>query len=105
VRRFLAVTLAVLGGAAAAHAMQCSEWQRLDDDAKLAAINGMIEGHLSSNVGRKFTSENTVAMRRCLERFAERIRDDFDDTCTKGERADMQALDDIFDTYFLSCVQ
>ena len=65
----------------------------------------MIDGHLNSNVGRKYTSENTVAMRRCLEGFVERIRDDFDDACSKGRSTGKKALDDIFDRYFLSCVQ
>jgi hypothetical protein len=104
-RSFLVVCLAVVAWSTSAWAMECSGWQRLDDDQKLAAIQQMIGGHLSSNVGRKYTSENTVAMRRCLEGFVERIRDDFDDACSKGMRTGKKALDDIFDRYFLSCVQ
>jgi hypothetical protein len=99
------VCLAVVAWSTSAWAMECSGWQRLDDDQKLAAIERMIDGHLSSNVGRKYTSENTVAMRRCLEGFALRIRDDFDDACSKGMSTGKNALDDIFDRYFLSCVQ
>lgn len=104
-RSFLVVFLAVAVWSTVAWAMECSSWERLDDDQKLAAIERMIDGHLSSNVGRKFTSENTVAMRRCLEGFASRIRDDFDDACSKGTTSGMNALDDIFDRYLLSCVQ
>jgi hypothetical protein len=105
VRLFLVACLTVVAWSTSAWAMECSDWRRLDDDQKLAAIERMIDGHLNSNVGRKFTSENTVAMRRCLEGFVERIRDDFDDACSKGMRTGKQALDDIFDRYFLSCVQ
>ena len=85
--------------------MECSGWKRLDDNQKLAAIQQMMDGHLNSNIGRKYTSENTVAMRRCLERFVDQIRDDFDDACSKGMSTGKSALDDIFDRYFLSCVQ
>ena len=49
--------------------------------------------------------ENTVAMKRCLEGFVLQIRDDFDDACSKGMSTGKSALDDIFDRYFLSCVQ
>ena len=104
-RSFLVVCLVVVAWSTSAWAMECSDWGRLDDDQKLAAIERMIDGHLSSNVGRKFTSENTVAMRRCLEEFVLRIRDDFDDACSKGMSTGKSALDDIFDRYFLSCVQ
>jgi hypothetical protein len=99
------VCLAGVAWSTAAWAMECSDWGRLDDDQKTAAIERMIEGHLSSNVGRKFTSENTTAMRRCLEEFVPRIRDDFDDACSKGKRTGKSDLDDIFDRYLLSCVQ
>jgi hypothetical protein len=37
--------------------------------------------------------------------FALRIRDDFDDACSKGMSTGKSALDDVFDRYFLSCVQ
>jgi hypothetical protein len=105
VRSFLVVCLAAVAGSTSAWAMECSNWGRLDDDQKLAAIERMIDGHLSSNVGRKYTSENTVAMRRCLDEFVPLIRDDFDDACSKGMSTGKSALDDIFDRYFLSCVQ
>ena len=104
-RSFLVVCLAVVAWSTSAWAMECSGWQRLDDDQKLAVIQKTIDGHLSSNVGRKFTSENTVAMRRCLEEFTLRIRDDFDDACSKGMSTGKSDLDNIFDRYFLTCVQ
>ncbi len=104
-RSFLVVCLAVVALSTSAWAMECSGWQRLDDDQKLAAIQQMIDGHLSSNVGRKYTSENTVAMRRCLEGLTLRIRDDFDDARSKGMSTGKSDLGDIFDRYFLSCVQ
>jgi len=99
------VCLAVVAWSTSAWATECSGWLQLGDDEKRAAIERMIDGHLSSNVGRKFTSENKVAMRRCLEEFVPRIRDDFDDFCSKGMRSGKNDLDDIFDRYFLSCVQ
>jgi hypothetical protein len=43
-------------------------------------------------------------MRMCLERFAPEIRAQFDGACASDNRAP-DALDEIFDRYFLSCVQ
>jgi hypothetical protein len=105
VRSILVVCLAAVAWSTSVWATECSDWLRFSDDEKLAAIERMIDGHLSSNVGRKFTSENTVAMRRCLEHFVPQIRDDFDDACSKGKRTGKNDLDDIFDRYLLSCVQ
>jgi hypothetical protein len=102
-----AVSLAIWIGLAAAPAgagSECSEWVRLDNDGKVARIGAMIEGHLNSNVGKRYTSENRVAMRMCLERFAPEIRAQFDGACASDNRAP-DALDEIFDRYFLSCVQ
>ena len=99
----VALLVVCLSGPAGA-ASECAAWNRLDDAAKGARIDGMIEGHLNSNVGKKFTSENTVAMRLCLQRFAPEIRAQFDGACEARNPA-MDALDQIFDRYFLSCVQ
>ncbi len=84
---------------------ECADWTRLGEAQKAAKIQSKIEGHLNSNVGKKFTSENTVAMRLCLQRSAAEIQAQFDGACTAGNAAPMDALDQIFDRYFLSCVQ
>lgn len=103
--KLLAIWVLVFGWAGAASAIECSEWQRLSPDAKKAQVEKSIEGHLTSNVGRKFTSENTPLMRRCLYEFVEDIVDQFDGECAEGRSAAKNALDQIFDKYFLSCVQ
>ena len=86
-----------------AAALDCSEWNRLDNDQKRASIEDMIQGHVFSDYGTKFTSENRIAMKRCVQGFMSRIHDDFDETCSRS--ASRQAIDDVFDRYFLSCVQ
>jgi len=63
----------------------------------------MIQGHVFSDYGTKWTSENRIAMKRCLLEFVSRIHDDFDETCDSS--ASREAIDDVFDQYFLSCVQ
>lgn len=101
----IALVLVLAGAAPAAADSECAEWIRLGPGEKSARIQAMIEGHLNSNVGKRYTSENTVAMRRCLNAFARQIEEEIDGECAKGNRAAMGAVDDLFDRYFLSCVQ
>jgi hypothetical protein len=104
-RHIIAIAFVGMLWAGAATADDCSNWMRLEDDAKYAKIDRMIEGHLNSNVGKRYTSENTVAMRRCLEGYAEDLRAEFDGACGPEVSSAMGIIDEIFDRYFLSCVQ
>lgn len=103
--RAIAIGIALLGWSTAASAIDCPQWQRLTLDQKTAQVNRMIDRHLNSNVGKRYTSENAVRMRRCMTEFAEDIREEFDGACASGLTAGKKALDDLFDRYFLSCVQ
>jgi hypothetical protein len=102
-------TLAILLGACffplGAAAVECPEWRRLDAAQKSDKLDRMISGHLGSNVGKKFTSENPVLMRSCLEDFKQDLIDQFDGVCLDERGTPKDALDEIFDRYFLSCVQ
>jgi hypothetical protein len=89
----------------AAGALECPDWRRLDAAEKSAQLDGMVDGHLGSNVGKKFTSENPVFMRRCLEDFKQDLIDQFDGACQDERGTPKDAIDQIFDRYFLSCVQ
>jgi hypothetical protein len=102
---WLAIPLLLASPAVAAADLSCSEWRRLGPEQKAASVQGMIEGHLGSNAGKRFTSENKAAMRRCLSDFAPRIVDDMDDVCSDVRTAGPGAIDDVFDRYLLSCVQ
>ena len=104
-RRIVAITIAGVFWTGAATADDCSDWTRLADDAKYAKIDRMIEGHLNSNVGKRYTSENAVAMRRCLQGYVDDLRAEFDGACGPGSSSAMGVIDEIFDRYFLSCVQ
>ena len=103
--RAITIGIAVLGWSSAANALDCAGWKRLTLEQQTAKVNSMIDGHLNSNVGRRYTSENIPRMRRCLNEFRDDIREDFDGACAQGHSAAKNALDQIFDTYFLSCVQ
>jgi len=70
---------------------------------KVASVEAMIEGHLSSNKSKRFTSANRIAIRRCLEASVGRIIDDIDEECSRGNRSS-DPVDDVFDSYLLSCV-
>ena len=103
--RTLVIAAAMAGIAAPAGAMDCAGWRRLSHDQKSAKITSMIDGHLNSNVGKRYTSENTVRMRRCMVEFAEDIQEEFDGACSQGKSTEKNALDQLFDRYFLTCVQ
>ena len=83
--------------------MRCPDWQALGQDQKVASVEAMIEGHLSSNKSKRFTSANRIAIRRCLEANVGRIIDDIDEQCGRGQRSG-DPVDDVFDRYLLSCV-
>ena len=83
--------------------MRCPDWQNLGPDQKVASVKAMIDGHLSSNNSQRYTSANSVAMRRCLEANVTLIIDDIDDQCSSGQRSS-DPVDDVFDGYLLSCV-
>ena len=95
----LALALPVAAGAR----MGCPDWQALGPDQKVASVEAMIEGHLSSNKSKRFTSANRVSIRRCLEANVGRIVDDIDNECSSGTRL-ADPVDDVFDRYLLSCV-
>ncbi len=99
------LAIAVLLWAAPAVAADCRSWGKLDGAGKQATIEGMIEGHLNSNESKMWTSESKSGMRRCMHGFVGRIIGEFDDLCASGRRKAKNELDDIFDKYFLSCVQ
>jgi hypothetical protein len=101
----VAAVLIALAPAGARAGSECRDWERLDATSKAAEIDGRIEGHLNSNVGKRYTSENMVAMRQCLRRFAPEISEQFDGACAEGRSTSSNQLDQIFDRYFLSCVQ
>ncbi len=89
---------------AAGARLRCPDWQELSPDEKVASVEAMIEGHLSSNKSKRYTSANRVAMRRCLEANVGRIIDDIDEECGSSSRSS-DPVDDVFDRYLLSCVR
>ena len=101
----LGLASVLLIGAPPALAIECEDWERLGEGAKPARVEQLVEARLSSNRGRQYTSANRVAIRQCLERFVPDIVAQFDGACAEGIGASMNALDEIFDKYFLSCVQ
>jgi len=95
--------LALMCPTAASARMRCPDWEKLGPAEKSQSVEGMIEGHLSSNKSQRYTNANRVSMRRCLEANVGRIVDDIDDACSRSERS-QDPVDDTFDRYLLSCV-
>ena len=101
----VALALALLAAGAAGARPRCSDWTTLGPDEKLASVEQLIQGHVYSKSGEKYTSENRILMQRCLERMRGQIVDEFDGACREGMSVGLDVLDEIFDRYFLSCVQ
>jgi hypothetical protein len=94
----------VLARAPAAQAGDCREWSRLSPDARSAEVGGMITGHMNSNTTKRYTSENRVAIQRCLRGFVAQIVEEIDAACEERPNANAEFVDDIFDRYLLSCI-
>jgi hypothetical protein len=101
----VAVAFALAFPAAAQVHLECSSWRRLSEDQKLQTIDRTIEDLVSGSRGREYTSINRTETRRCLESYRNRMIDDFDELCSPGTRADLQALDRTFRSYVWSCAR
>lgn len=103
-REAVLVGLLALVWSPSALAGDCRSWNRLDPAAKRSDVEGMINGHLESNTSKKYTSEDKVAIRRCLREFAPQILEQIDQACADRPGANAEYVDDIFDRYLLSCI-
>lgn len=103
-RTAILIGLLVLAWPLSATAIDCPGWRRLDLAAKNGEVGGMITGHLDSNASKKYTSENKVAIQRCLRNFASQIVEEIDQACTDRPGASAEFVDDIFDRFLLSCI-
>ncbi len=104
VKRTTLLLALVLFGASPAQAMNCRDWGRLYENAKVPAVYGMIDAALAGSGGRS-TGVNRTGIARCLERRAQEISYAFDDTCADSSRAGMQALNQLFKNYIWTCVR
>jgi len=103
-RATILIGLLVFAWSPSAMATDCTRWRSLDAEAKRSEVAGMISGHLSSNVSKRYTSENRVAIQRCLREFAPQIVEQIDQSCSERPGANTEFVDDLFDRYLLSCV-
>ena len=103
-RATILIGLLVFAWSPSAMATDCTRWRSLDAEAKRSEVAGMISGHLSSNVSKRYTSENRVAIQRCLREFAPQIVEEIDQACSERPGANAEFVDDLFDRYLLSCV-
>ena len=101
----LAVMLLILASAAPVEArgIRCSTWDRLGPNQKSQEVSRLIDEIISSSRGRQF-NVNRAAVQRCLERQSRNIQYEFDDICSEGRRANLQALDTALKHYVWSCV-
>jgi hypothetical protein len=97
------VSLALIILATPAAAIDCRTWGRLGPGQKEAAVYDLIEATVSGSRGRQY-QVNRGAIERCLQRKANNIAYDFDDTCADSSRAGKQALNTLFKNYVWSCV-
>ena len=104
-RKRVLLGLLLCASAEAAHATDCVSWRKIQPDARRERVDGMITGHVNSNVSKRYTSENRVAIQGCLRSFAGQIAEEFDAACDERPGGSAEYLDDIFDRYLLSCIR
>jgi len=90
---------------APATAIECDDWERVPPARQAETVEGLIESRLSSDEAQSYTSANPVRIRACLRPRVAGIVAEFDGACAEGMGASMNALDEIFDQYFTSCIQ
>jgi hypothetical protein len=88
--------------AAPALATTCKQWQRLDPGEKAATVDDMIRSAISGSGGRSY-KVSRGGVERCLERSSRSIEYAFDDVCSDGRTASMNAIRTTFKDYIWDC--
>jgi len=97
------LALGLVAAASPASTIGCREWLRLDDDQKMATIDGMIGELLGSRGKVRQYDVHRGAIGRCLSENAYQMSYEFDDVCSDSRSADMQAIQRVFKNYVWSC--
>ena len=100
----VAAALGIVLASGSATAIECNQWNRIPQASKAQTVEQLVGQKLTSNTGQKYTSPDRVAIRRCMKPQVPLIVEDFDGICAEGMRASMNALDQRFMSYFLSCI-
>ena len=86
-----------------ASAINCRNWERLDDYQKVDTVDRMITQALQGSGGREFSSVDRGAVARCLQASIENISYAIDDECTSD--GGMNAPRGVLRDYIWSCVR
>jgi hypothetical protein len=86
-----------------ARGIRCSTWDRLGPAEKSQEVSRLIDELMQGSGGREF-GVNRASVARCLHRQSSNIQYEFDDICSEGKRAGMQALNSALKSYVWSCV-
>ncbi len=100
--RVFVVFVVGLGTVTSAHAIRCSDWTRLNNYQRHDTLQQLFRDapNHSSLRGRSFSG---TRLELCLSRMERWIEADFDEACSRGRAANMQALNDIMRHYIVSC--
>lgn len=102
--RTLALAVGIFAAASPVSAtVGCRDWLRLDDDQKMATIDGMIAELAGSSGKVRQYDVHRGAIGRCLGENAIQMSYEFDDVCSDSRTADMQAIQRVFKSYVWSC--
>ncbi|HVN40139.1 MAG TPA: hypothetical protein VMW19_18405 [Myxococcota bacterium] len=85
--------------------LRCSTWNRLTDDQKFEAVDGLIGDAFRSAPSQRYPYLNRTRIQRCLEPYRAQLVDDFEELCARGQRADLQAMNRTLRNYTWSCLQ
>ena len=100
----VAIVVTTLACTGTASAFDCPSWQRMGPPQQETSIRQAFEQRVAGDRAESITSKDVVGMRACFMPFVPRIQAEFDQLCADGS-AGMDALDDTFKRYFMSCRQ
>ena len=99
------VILSLVALAFPAHAIRCSEWTELTADDRNQTLRDLIRELLDSHKAAQWTSINKSRIEQCLIQHTTEIEIDFNEVCTQGLKAPVDAFDEILLNYARSCAQ
>ena len=91
--------------AASSYMVPCDGWVEFSPEERDQAFQEGIRNLLDSPEADKWTSLNKTRIEKCLLRTQVPIEDDFDDACSKGVQAPMDALDRILLEHAFACIR
>jgi hypothetical protein len=88
-----------------AHAVRCNEWLGLAPNDRDSKVKDLVHDLMNSPRAAQWTSINKSRIEQCLIQRTSEIEIDFQDACSQGSQAPVDALDEILLKHARTCAQ